>query len=224
MNAEHVRFSEAQWYDEDLPEVTIGGVGGIGSWLTIMLSRIGVSCYIHDMDTLDETNMAGQLYPISEIGKYKEDAVIKMASLLCSTIDITKMGEFTEDDFTCAITFSAFDNMKARKLMFEAWKRNPEKELFIDGRMLMEQGMIFCVTPDKIDAYEQHLFEDSEVLDQPCSAKATSHSGAIIAGLMVSAYTNYLTNMKLGIDVRDVPFKFDYMLQLMMFENGTGTV
>jgi hypothetical protein len=109
--------------------------------------------------------------------------------------------------------------MKARKLMFEAWKRNPEKELFIDGRMLMEQGMIFCVTPDKIDAYEQHLFEDSEVLDQPCSAKATSHSGAIIAGLMVSAYTNYLTNMKLGVDVRDVPFKFDYMLQLMLFEN-----
>jgi molybdopterin/thiamine biosynthesis adenylyltransferase len=223
MNAQHVRFSGADWYNDDMPEVTIGGVGGIGSWLTVLLSRIGVPMYIHDMDTVDETNYAGQLYPITAMGSYKEDAIIDMAKLVSSEVDITKMGEFTDDDFTCAITFSAFDNMKARKLMFEAWKRNPDKELFIDGRMLMEQGMVFCVTPDNIDEYEKTLFDDSEVVAQPCSAKATSHSGACIGSLMVAIFTNYLTNKKLNFDIREVPFRFDYNYHLMMFSSSDNS-
>lgn len=214
-NPKHVRFSDADWYG-DMPEVSIGGVGGIGSWLAVLLSRLGVYSYIHDMDTVDETNMGGQLYGTDMIGLTKEEAVEKMVTML-SDGSVEKMGMFTEDSFVSEITFSAFDNMKARKLMFEAWKNNPDREIFIDGRMLMEQGMVFAVTPDRIEEYEKHLFNDDEVEDVACSAKATSHSGAIIAGLMVSLFTNYLVNKKAGVEIRELPFKFDYNIHLMMF-------
>lgn len=217
LNNKHARFSEAQWYSKDMPEVTLGGVGGIGSWLAILLGRLGCNLYIHDFDTIDETNMAGQLYSISQIGVTKQDAVEANLRTFCDRISIEKMGLFTEDSFTCPITFSAFDNMKARKLMFNRWKENPERELFIDGRMLMEQGMVFAVKPGQEAAYEANLFDDSEVQDQPCSAKATSHSGAQIASLMVGILTNHLANKALGFDVREVPFRFDYNFQLMMF-------
>jgi hypothetical protein len=217
INNKHVRFSEAQWYNKEMPEVTLGGVGGIGSWLAILLGRLGVSMYIHDFDLIDETNMAGQAYSLNQIGSPKMDAVEAQVKSLCGDIVIEKMGLFTKDSFVCPIVFSAFDNMSARKLMFEKWKENPDRELFIDGRMLMEQGMVFFITPGREVAYEEHLFDDSEVQDQPCSAKATSHSGAQIASLMTAGFTNYLANKSLGFDVRDVPFKFDYNFQLMMF-------
>jgi molybdopterin/thiamine biosynthesis adenylyltransferase len=220
MNAKHARFSEAQWYDSELPEVSIGGVGGIGSWLALFLGRIGIPMYIHDMDIVDETNMAGQFYSIKDIGSTKEIAVERGVHQYCGPISIDKMGLFTDTSFCCAIAFSAFDNMAARKLMFEAWKRNSDKEIFIDGRMLMEQGMIFAVTPDRIEAYEKHLFDDNEVQDQPCSAKAVSHGGAGIASLMTAVFTNYMSNKKLGFNAREVPFKFDYNYQLLMFEQS----
>ena len=74
--------------------------------------------------------------------------------------------------------------MQARKDMFaswceyvEEWKRSLETEelegplidsykttpIFIDGRLTAEQLTIFCVTPDKIEDYKEHLFDDSEV-------------------------------------------------------------
>ena len=61
-------------------------------------------------------------------------------------------------------------------------------------RLTMEQLQIFCVTPDKIEEYEKHLFDDSEVEDAPCTMKQTSHSAAMIASHMVGLFSNHMTN------------------------------
>lgn len=51
--------------------------------------------------------------------------------------------------------------------------------IFIDGRLTAEQMQIFCVTPKYISKYKEHLFDDSEVEDAPCTMKQTSHSAAM---------------------------------------------
>ena len=73
--------------------------------------------------------------------------------------------------------------------------------------MLAESAQIISVTKDNEDKYEEELFEDSEVEDQPCSMKATSHCGAITAGYMVATFNNYMANSISEHAFREVPFK-----------------
>ena len=90
--------------------------------------------------------------------------------------------------------------------------------IFIDGRLLMEQMQIFCVRGDKpndIKRYEEEfLFDDSEVDDDLCTAKQTTHSAAMIAGFMTGFLTNHSTNVSLKKEAREVPFMTEYFIPL----------
>lgn len=226
-DSHHVRFSELPWYDPDFGPgwITIGGAGGIGSWLSVVLSRAGYVLHIWDFDLIDETNFGGQLYMKQFEGKNKAQSVIEMCKLLGASQMLINGDKLDEKSSISPICFSAFDNMKARKIMFDLWvecvskltEEEKQKAVFIDGRMLAEAGHIYCVTPDKIEAYRTQLFDDSEVPDQPCSAKATSHCGALIAGLLMGIFSNWITNVKLGLDAREVPFKLEFELALLNF-------
>ena len=68
----HVRFSGLMWYNPTFLDITIGGAGGIGSWFTTLISRIGVSSlHLYDMDTIDTTNLGGQLYKTGQVNMSK---------------------------------------------------------------------------------------------------------------------------------------------------------
>ena len=85
----------------------------------------------------------------------------------------------------------------------------------------MEQLQIFCVTPDKIEEYEQeHLFDDSEVEDAPCTMKQTSHSAAMIASHMVGSFTNHITNIYERELIRDVPFYYEFFIPVTLTETA----
>ena len=200
-----VRFSDASWFSPGV-ETLIGGAGGIGSWLTFFLARQECDIYLYDDDMIDETNLGGQLYAKSFIGVNKATAMNTISSGYCDN-SITCMGRYEKDSFSMPIMFSAFDNMTARKTMFNRWKECEDRKIFIDGRMLAESAQIISVTKDNEDKYEEELFEDSEVEDQPCSMKATSHCGAITAGYMVATFNNYMANSISEHAFREVPFK-----------------
>ena len=208
LNPRHARFSDLMWYDSNKEiHALVGGVGGIGSWLSFLLGRMGCNLYLFDNDEVDETNMGGQLYQSSQIGMSKVEA----ANLnIYSFSDNSKTETFTtysEDSEACPITFSCFDNMKSRKIMFDIWAENHNGEgIFIDGRMLAESFQIYAVLPGSENRYRETLFDDSEVQDQPCSAKATSHTAAMISSMMVGIFTNYLSNIKTEMNIREVPF------------------
>jgi molybdopterin/thiamine biosynthesis adenylyltransferase len=204
--ATSVRFSDIEWFHPGIP-VLVGGAGGIGSWLTFFLARQECKIYLHDYDEVDETNLGGQLYGASYIGQSKVEAMMSISDTFCNNDKVSNMGKFTEDSYANTIMFSAFDNMSSRKLMFEKWKAQDDREIFIDGRMLAESAQIFTVRKGDEDRYEEWLFNDDEVEDVACSMKATSHCGAMTAGFMVSAFNNYITNVKTKREFREVPFR-----------------
>ena len=212
------RFYDLPWNKEQL-EVLIGGAGGIGSWLTLFLSRIGHDIYLFDDDRVEEVNLGGQLFSKENIG-YKKSEAIKFNCKAFNSFDTVNNQGWYEYPDALPFMFSCFDNMKSRKDMFQAWKESSESELFIDGRMLAEQMDIFCMSKDDSDhisRYEnEFLFDDSEVEDQPCSARATSHCGAMIASYMTSLFTNYLTNKYMKHQTRDVPFRLKIDLPILM--------
>lgn len=230
------RFKDAPWFPKEETNVIVGGAGGIGSWLTLMLSRAGFFPIVYDFDILEEHNLAGQLYTKSDAEAMvpKIDALKGLCKQFADT-DITVMNErYTKDSMSHHYVFSAFDNMQARKDMFAAWKEyvkewedfkdiadaahipniSLSEPIFIDGRLTAEQMQIFCVTPDKIEEYEKHLFDDTEVQDAPCTMKQTSHSAAMIASHMVGFFTNHMTNNAVKDKDRTVPFFWEYFIPI----------
>lgn len=218
------RFKDAAWFPKENETVMIGGAGGIGSWLTIFLARAGFVPIVYDFDLIEEHNLGGQLFRKEDIGTNKVHALQKIVSEF-SNQNITTISEkITEDSPSHHFCFSAFDNMKARKDLFEVWKRSitncPVTPIFIDGRLEMEQLQIFCVTPDNISEYEKQLFDDSEVEDAPCTMKQTSHSAGMIASLMTAFFTNHMTNIYEREVVRDVPFYHEFFIPLALTNNN----
>lgn len=223
------RFKDAPWYTDEDTYVIVGGAGGIGSWLSLMLARAGFTPIVYDFDHIEEHNIGGQLFHKDSIDKPKVEA---LGNIIRSFADVSIMAnneKYTAETMSHNYVFSAFDNMQARKDMFNNWKEfvkdwkdiqkvsgevDKHTPVFIDGRLLMEQLTIFCVTPDNMDKYEEHLFDDSEVPPEPCTLKQTSHSAAMIASHMVGFFTNHFANNMVGEDDRTVPFKWEYFIPI----------
>ncbi len=222
------RFSSAPWFKRaSASSAIVGGVGNIGSWVSLFLARQGVTLFIYDYDTVDEVNIASQLYALDDIGKLKTECLVDtlngfVENGIAEKGKVEILGKLEEStvmvDKYC---FSCFDNMEARKMLFEAWykKYKDEKDaIFIDGRLLAELGQVFLVTPDKGARYRETLFDDKEVAKEDCAYKGTTHCSCIIAGFMVSGFNNFLTNLEQGWELRDLPFNIDYQLPVFNFE------
>jgi hypothetical protein len=224
INNRSVRFSGASWYKPGI-KLIVGGVGGIGSWLSLALARQEAILYLFDMDEVDETNMGGQHYRTSDIARNKAEVMREQILEYCGNVDVTALGEYTEESFTGPIVFSAFDSMEARKIMFERWVEYINSEegkdkpaLFIDGRLLAEEMKVFAVTRADIEKYRTYLWDDSEIEELECSYKATTHCSMSIASIMVSVYNNYIANVNENAMIREVPFLTEFTLPLMRFK------
>lgn len=218
---QQARFKDAPWFPKEGESVMVGGAGGIGSWLSYFLTKVGFNIYLYDFDTVETHNLGGQLFKQTDIGKLKVLAVENIVKEFCGNyistftqpVDINTPGHY--------YSFSAFDNMEARRCLFLAWKRawvaapSDVKPIFIDGRLEIEQLQIFCVTPETADKYErEHLFHDSAVEEISCTMKQTSHTAAMIASLMTGFFTNHITNEYEGEIIREVPFYHEYVVPM----------
>lgn len=216
------RFKDAPWFKpngEEPETVIVGGAGGISSWLVFLLSRANINPIVFDGDIIEPHNIGGQLYKRSDIGKAKVLAIHDIIRDFSETSITTFNEMITPESMSHYFMMSGFDNMEARKIFYENWKRSIEMRtvppILIDGRLEMENLQIFCVTPETMEIYEQeYLFEDSEVDDAPCSLRQTSHSAAMIAAHMVGFMTNHLTNIYERQIVREVPFLYEYFIPL----------
>ena len=222
------RFRDASWYGnvETLTTpIVIGGAGGIGSWLTLFLARMLSTNYIflYDFDNVEEVNMAGQLFGKSHISLPKVDAVQEIVEEFSEFTHLSAQNEkYTVDSLKSPIMFSCFDNMEARKVMFNNWSTEAPKHenaVFIDGRLLAEQLQVFIITPEHARRYQRDfLFDDSEVEDTNCSYKQTSHFAAAIAAKMVQGFTNWLIK-----DEAEVPFYYEEIGSLFLTKAYDGT-
>lgn len=225
------RFSSTPWFKE-VKNITIGGAGTIGSWVALLLMRSNDhTIEIIDDDKVESHNLAGQFFSISDVGKFKVEAICDhinafnpdVAHLLYATVD--RVTERTELSPVC---ISGFDNMAARKVMFEKWASMDDREVFIDGRMAVETFEVFFVRKGQEEMYRKTLFDDSTLDDPICSLKSTSHVGAMMGGIVTSMLNNHLTLSKDDDAFRRTPFHFTVHLPTFNFkiqdENHKSTI
>jgi molybdopterin/thiamine biosynthesis adenylyltransferase len=215
------RFKDAPWFPKNNEICLVGGAGGIGSWLTFFLTKIGFRVNLYDFDTVEDHNLGGQLFMQADLGKPKVTAIQNIVRGFCDNVVATFNEPINRNTHNHYYSFSAFDNMEARRILFMNWKDswgsapNMDTPIFIDGRLEIEQLQIFCVTPKNADKYErEHLFHDSAVEEAPCTMKQTSHTAAMIGSLMTAFFTNHITNVYLEEVLREVPFYYEFVVPM----------
>lgn len=205
----HNRFKDAEWYGKDVP-VLIGGAGGLGSWTTLLLCRMGLTKIgVYDHDIIEEHNLAGQFFKEQQINTRKVDALKQNCKDFAGVEIFTIPSMYDKSAMRADHMFACFDNMAARELMFKKWKLGENRKLYVDIRLGFEQIDIFFVTKETEESFEiQFLFGDDEVEDLPCALKQTTHVACLASSLAVAGFTNYLS------DYRDPEFHQTYVVPL----------
>lgn len=209
------RFSKAEWFNE-VQQMNIGvfGVGGIGSNAAYTIGHLHpMSMRLVDPDKVDEVNLAGQLFDSQEIGEYKVDVIRRRLTNLHYFTIYAERRRITSFEPLGAtdIVVAGFDNMSARKDLFNAWKRNHKSNsLFIDGRMSVNVFQLFSMRPqdkDRIADYETNwLFDDEQADTTVCSYKQTYFCATMMSGVITSLIINHAQNRVFGEQVWPVPF------------------
>lgn len=221
------RFSGAIWYEEIQKQtVTLAGIGGIGSYVGFLLSRLKPNrLIIYDPDRVETVNMSGQLYGQTDVGRHKCAALADMVMNYANYCGIVTLDQRFEDNSEATdIMICGFDNMAARRTFYEKWKQrvlsypagsdNRKKCLFIDGRLAAEEFQVLSIQGDDeraMAAYEDKwLFSDAEAEETICSYKQTTFMANMIASVMVNVFVNFIANQCGPIIDRDVPFFISY--------------
>lgn len=227
------RFSSALWFTVvQSKDITLAGLGGIGSYVAFLLSRLSVhNIILYDNDTVEMGNLSGQLYGFNDVGRNKAAAIGNMVANYSNFYGYTTFQErFTDSSSPTDIMICGFDNMEARRTFYNRWKEwvNSKAEedkkncLFIDGRLAAESFQVFCITGDdtySMSRYEKDfLFTDEEAEQTICSYKQTTFMANMIASIMTNLFVNFCANECTPLIPRDLPFFTEYTAETMYFK------
>ena len=232
MNDTTSRFSGAEWFEEiQKQRIILAGLGGIGSWTALQLSRMSPEAlFLYDDDRVETANMSGQIYGFSDIGRYKVNAMADILRLRATARNLYALNEkFTSFTPAGDIMICGFDNMKARRTFFNSWFTHVKKEstdkskcLYIDGRLSLDTLQILCIQGTdnyNIDRYQKEfLFSDEEADPTVCSMKQTTCLASMIGSLIVNLFTNFVANRLDPVIPYDLPFFTEYDSQNMIFK------
>ena len=233
--AHYARYASSDWFNRMRGiTVVLAGLGGIGSYVAYLLSRLELfKVIMYDPDTVDLVNLSGQLYSKNHIGLPKTEAIVDTIEnySLYTRYEAYNL-PYTDESNTADIMICGFDNMEARKVFFNNWlghvnnleEYKRKRCLFIDGRLNAEDFQVFCIAGDDTyninKYYEEYLFTDGEADITTCSYKQTSYMATMIGSIMINLFVNFTSNIANNLNIRDLPFKTSYDGRSMFFKSN----
>ena len=180
--------------------IWIIGTGGIGSWTTLALSKMGCSnLVVFDHDKVEAHNTPSQLYTLDQIGQNKTEA-LKDTILKLTGQDIisvpTKFEEWVIETLP-KIIICTVDSIEARKSIWEKLKipRTPNFDIFIDARMAGEFLRVLCVAPlndYSVKLYEKGLNSIVKPHEEVCTARSIIYNVFSCAGIIANYVKRYV--------------------------------
>jgi hypothetical protein len=143
---QYTRFKGATWFSViQQMDITLAGLGGIGSWVNLFLSRLNPNnIYLYDPDRFESINMAGQFVDMHKMNRNKCAVATSMGKDFSNYNKYLSFSTLYEDSSIYSpIMICGFDNMVARKVFFNNWLKavrvidtiDPRECLLIDGRL-----------------------------------------------------------------------------------------
>jgi molybdopterin/thiamine biosynthesis adenylyltransferase len=176
---------------ELLNSLSIIGCGGIGSALAIQTAIMGWRrVYFWDNDILKEHNLSTTTFPASFIKRGKAEAAREMQRLFGSEEQWELSGDNharidSNSNPMCLASnvIICTDNMKSREDTYHLWRQNKDRNIFVDIRMGALSINVATVTKDNDDYLNKDWYNDSDVIDEPCTQKHTIFTAQIAAGM-----------------------------------------
>ena len=196
-------------------QIHIIGCGAIGSNVALQLAKLGIEeLTIWDFDIVTDHNITNQVYDINDINKPKTDAIERHLKDQNPNIKIIKRRKYTNEPLS-GIVIVCVDSVKIRLAVANCNYYNTHLKLFLDGRIGLEQGQVYCINweneKDKDNYIQLTDFDDSDV-STPISACGTtlsvSPSVLITASYIVACLINYANNKQNPNFIRLDAFKF----------------
>lgn len=171
---------------QDMP-IHIIGCGGIGSATALYAAKMGAhNITLWDFDNFEMHNLPNQMCRIQDLGKNKAEAIADIIQDF-EDIEVESIPEkFDGNIEPNSVVIMAVDSMKVRKEIWEMLKKSMAS-VVIDGRMGLTALNVYSVVPMnklQVDYYESTLWNDDEVAEVPCTAKATIFTAGTIASLI----------------------------------------
>lgn len=175
--------------------IVICGVGSVGSFATLALTKMGCSdITIIDPDTVEEENVGPQLYGVSDIGKKKVDVLKKLIRENVGT-DLKTYSVKAESilpSLTKVILILALDSLEARKTCIVACTQKPPS-LIIDMRMKGELiSAYLSFDKDSTQNFTKSFDSSIKVDEGKCSEKAIAYNTLICGGLVASLVKKFV--------------------------------
>lgn len=167
-------------------EISIIGVGNIGSQTALALCRLGITKFrLYDPDTVAMHNLSSQSFFLKDIGSYKVNCIAKLLRNINNKVQAYQhRHKFTGKDDYNDYLIIAVDSMKKRRKIAEYMKTDASylPRYIIDGRMGGPQLEIYtCVGVDEwINTMSDNPDKD------PCSARYISYTSMIIGALIAN--------------------------------------
>lgn len=171
-------------------KVHIIGAGATGSWLALMLAKMGIDgsqINVWDFDVIEEHNVPNQLYGIESVGVKKVVQLGIDIQAQTGTLINAKDGEFSNQRLN-GYVFMMIDTMAGRKAIWEqAVKMKTAIKLYTEPRMGLDMGRIYNVEPTElahIKQYETTFYSDEEAEVSACGTSQT----VITTAMSVASY------------------------------------
>ena len=121
-------------------QVTIAGLGGLGSNVAYSLARIGVGhLHLIDFDVVDITNLNRQQYFMEHIGMYKTDALKSLLLKINPYLDIrTDCVKVTEENLKELLVNGILEHFPEKKLVSATGMAGYESSNIISTKRMMK--------------------------------------------------------------------------------------
>ena len=185
--------------------IHIIGIGAMGSRVAELLVRLGVpKIHIWDMDTVEDKNVANQLYLHSHIGMLKTDALELFLKDINPNLVVYKHGEY-KDHALSGYVFLNVDSIELRYKIATSNKDNKQIKAMFDCRMRLTDAQAYAADwsneKQKQTFINSMEFTDDEATEAtPVSACGTTLSVASTvvstAAFTVSNFINLIRKSK----------------------------
>jgi len=174
--------------------ILIVGAGGIGSWVTLTLAKMGCGdITVIDFDTVEEYNIPSQFYSEAQRGQKKvaalAESVLAYTGVTIKTID-KKYQDISpeEKNKNYSIIILAVDSLDQRR---EIWQQLMQQtvqfDVLIDARMANELIRMFVASPyapSSMVEYTNSLNPKKAPHEEPCTSRAVVYNTFMCGGLI----------------------------------------
>jgi len=181
-------------------DVHVIGCGATGSWVAMMLAKMGIrNLHIHDFDTVEEHNLPNQLFELNDIGTSKVWACAGNIKETVGFWPCKHEERVTGETELSGIVFLLTDTMTSRAEIFKkAIRNNLSVPLLVETRMGLEGGRVYALNPcDKkqVELYLSTMYTDDEAAVSACGiSQSLAPTAAIMAGLAVWQLLKFHSN------------------------------